>query len=80
MTDPFHKERWDYYYFFKKGDDSEVQRRQLTIIFKDNKVIKVLNKELPEPEGGWAAPKSKIYGKNATAPPPAGSATEIGGS
>ena len=79
ITDPFHKERWDYYYFFKKGDASEVERRQLTIIFKDDQVIEVRNKELPEPEGGWATPESKIYGKNASTSSPAGPATGIGG-
>ena len=36
LTDLFHKDRWDYVFYFKRGADSQVQQRTVTVFFKDN--------------------------------------------
>ncbi len=33
VVDTFHQERWDYYYSFKKGGESKVEQRRLTLYF-----------------------------------------------
>ncbi len=33
VTDAFHRDRWDYYYYFKKGIDGSAEIRRLTLIF-----------------------------------------------
>lgn len=38
ITDPFHPDRWDYYYLFRAGTDASPETRQLTIVFKDDKL------------------------------------------
>ena len=41
VTDPFHPERWDYFYKFDKGGQPREERR-LTLIFEGEKLTKVL--------------------------------------
>lgn len=36
VVDPFHKERWDYYYSYKKGVEAVPESRRLTLLFKDD--------------------------------------------
>jgi len=36
VADPFHANRWDYYYSLKKGTDDVAQMHHLTVIFKDD--------------------------------------------
>jgi len=36
VADPFHKDRWDYFYSFKKGAEAAPESRRLTLIFKDD--------------------------------------------
>ncbi len=38
ITDPFNRDRWDYYYFLKDGKTGSVTRRALFIEFVDDKV------------------------------------------
>ena len=38
ITDPFNRNRWDYYYFLKDGKTGSVTRRALFIEFVDDKV------------------------------------------
>lgn len=40
IEDPFHQDRWDYYYFRKRGNETGV-RRKLSIIFKDNILVEI---------------------------------------
>jgi len=41
ITDPFHKQRWDYYYSFRKGGASTTRRQQLTLYFQDQTLQKI---------------------------------------
>jgi outer membrane protein assembly factor BamE len=34
VSDPFHPDRWDYYYSLRKGRESQPQTRLVTVIFK----------------------------------------------
>ena len=40
LRDPFHKNRWDYVYTYKKGY-GKTERRLLTIFFKNHKLSKI---------------------------------------
>ena len=40
LKDPFHKNRWDYLYTYKKGR-GKTERRLLTLYFKNNRVSKI---------------------------------------
>lgn len=40
VTDPFHKDRWDYVYSFQKGRGQRSQQ-QLTLIFKDDALLSI---------------------------------------
>lgn len=41
ITDPFHQNRWDYFYSFAEGREKTRQTRRLTILFRDNKLVGV---------------------------------------
>ncbi|GIT27770.1 MAG: hypothetical protein CM1200mP41_38140 [Gammaproteobacteria bacterium] len=34
VADPFHSERWDYYFSFKSGETKETEQRHLTLYLK----------------------------------------------
>lgn len=36
ISDPFHQERWDYYYFLKKANETAADTQRLSIIFKND--------------------------------------------
>ncbi|MYB34159.1 MAG: outer membrane protein assembly factor BamE [Gammaproteobacteria bacterium] len=38
ITDPFNRDRWDYYYFFRDGKTGNIIRRTLFIEFVDDKI------------------------------------------
>ncbi len=40
VSDPFHKDRWDYVYSFQKGSGKRSQQ-QLTLIFKDDALVTI---------------------------------------
>jgi len=41
VTDPFHKQRWDYYYSFRKGGDKKTIRQRLTLYFQGQKLERI---------------------------------------
>lgn len=41
ITDPFHKNRWDYVYTMIKPDDTP-EEKQITVFFEDGNLIRVL--------------------------------------
>ena len=41
VADAFHRDRWDYTYYFHKGRSRDVQRRWLIVYFMDDKVARV---------------------------------------
>jgi outer membrane protein assembly factor BamE len=40
IVDPFHQNRWDYYYFFDRRGEENIRRR-ITIIFQDDLMTEV---------------------------------------
>jgi outer membrane protein assembly factor BamE len=40
VVDPFHQNRWDYYYFFDRRGEENIRRR-ITIIFEDDLMMAV---------------------------------------
>ncbi len=45
VTDPFHKQRWDYYYSFQKGGASKITQQRLTLYFQNQKLQKIERNE-----------------------------------
>jgi outer membrane protein assembly factor BamE (lipoprotein component of BamABCDE complex) len=43
----FHPERWDYVYLLKRGKGGEVQQRQLTVLFKENRLAEFKSDPMP---------------------------------
>lgn len=41
ITDPFHKDRWDYYYSLKDGKTGEVREHLSTLIFSDGQLQEI---------------------------------------
>ena len=41
VEDPFHKERWDYFYSFRSGETRRAEQQRLTIFFDDGQLTKV---------------------------------------
>ena len=44
IDDPFSRNRWDYVYFLKVGHNAAGQKRWVTILFEDDKVVE-MNKD-----------------------------------
>lgn len=59
ISDPFHAERWDYVYRFRKEGEL-AERSRLTVIFEDDKLKKV--------EGTALAPSDNVAGTKTLAP------------
>jgi len=52
VTDPFHADRWDYYYYLKRGASGEVQQHSATLHFEDDALTRI-NSALPgDGDGG----------------------------
>lgn len=49
LNDPFHADRWDYYFYLKKGATGQVQQQSATLRFADDALTDIqsslLNKE-----------------------------------
>lgn len=41
VTDPFHPDRWDYYYSFLKGSESKPDTRLVTVFFKGDVLTRI---------------------------------------
>jgi outer membrane protein assembly factor BamE len=41
VSDPFHPDRWDYFYSLHKGTDKSPDTRRLTVIFQDDELLKL---------------------------------------
>ncbi len=50
IQDPFHHDRWDYVYTFREGDNSDIEKRSLTLLFKGNILKKITNRGYPNPK------------------------------
>ena len=41
VADSFHRERWDYAYYMKRGRSRDIERRWLVVYFDDDEVIRL---------------------------------------
>lgn len=41
VADPFHNNRWDYFYLLKKGGAADVQTQRVTVLFRDEQLVAV---------------------------------------
>lgn len=41
ITDPFHRDRWDYVYIYKAGDTDDRQSARLTLYFEGKRLTKI---------------------------------------
>lgn len=41
VTDPFHKDRWDYYYGYRSGSKKTEEHHHITVIFENKKFFRV---------------------------------------
>ncbi len=41
LIDPFHPQRWEYVYSFRKGGEKAMQRKRITLTFKDGVLAKI---------------------------------------
>jgi outer membrane protein assembly factor BamE len=41
VSDSFHRDRWDYAYYLRKGRSSDVQRRWVVVFFENDRVSKI---------------------------------------
>jgi len=68
IADPFHQDRWDYFYSYKKGGADSAQTRRLTVIFRNDVLVAVDGDTVPQTGDFAAVPDG--------ATPPAGAAQE----
>ena len=41
VEDPFHTERWDYFYSFRSGETRRVEQKRLTVFFDNGQLTKI---------------------------------------
>ena len=41
VADPFHQNRWDYPYYFKRGRSRDIERRWIAVWFEDDRVARI---------------------------------------
>ena len=41
VSDSFHRDRWDYTYYLKRGRSREVERRWFIVFFQDDEVVRL---------------------------------------
>lgn len=46
VEDAFHKDRWDYVYYFRRGRSSREEKRWLIVTFSEDKVVDI-RKDVP---------------------------------
>lgn len=68
VTDPFHSERWDYVYVYKKSAEAPAQTRRLTVIF-DGDSMKRLEGDLAQAPTTAPSPPSDKPQEQKTPPP-----------
>lgn len=56
IQDPFHRDRWDYVYTLREGDNSYITKRRLTLLFKGDTLKTIENQGYPNPK---PAPKEE---------------------
>lgn len=51
VSDSFHRDRWDYAYYLRRGRQSDVERRWLIVYFDNERVARVERDVPPQPQG-----------------------------
>jgi outer membrane protein assembly factor BamE len=51
VTDPFHANRWDYYYTLKPGGKTVAKKQVITILFKGDRVTRIV-RDIPDAKPG----------------------------
>lgn len=41
VTDPFHAERWDYYYYLRRSNETAGESQRVTVVFKNDTLVAV---------------------------------------
>jgi len=41
ITDPFHQDRWDYYYYLRRSNETTGESQRVTVVFKNDLLIAV---------------------------------------
>ena len=41
VTDPFHKDRWDYFYSFRRGGALKAETRRVTVYFRNDQLARI---------------------------------------
>lgn len=41
VVDPFHTDRWDYFYSFKEGRSKDVEKKRITVVFEAEKLARI---------------------------------------
>ncbi len=71
VTDPFHPDRWDYYYYLRHSKDKTGEARHLTVIFKNDVLAEIKGDtriKSGEPAAGEPGAKSDAVPPAAKAP------------
>ena len=49
VADAFHRDRWDYAYYFRQGRSRDVEKRWVIVYFDEDRVARVQRELAPEP-------------------------------
>ncbi len=62
LTDPFHANRWDYFYLYKPGTDGKGEPRQqrVSLYFEDERLAKIDGTMLPDPQPDALPPNRQV--------------------
>ena len=58
VEDPFHTERWDYFYSFRSGETRRVEQKRLTVFFDNGQLTKIEQGFESEPLTGSSSESS----------------------
>ncbi len=62
LNDPFHADRWDYFYEYNPGSDGKnpASRERVTLIFEDDRLTDISGTMLPNPKPGALPPSRQV--------------------
>lgn len=75
VIDPFHPDRWDYYYYLRGSKEKTGEAQRVTVIFKNDLLatveggVRIKNSETPSETAGDKTPASKPAAPAADAAP-----------
>jgi outer membrane protein assembly factor BamE len=75
VTDPFHPDRWDYYYYLRRSKDETGESRHVTVIFKNDVLAEIkgdtrIKPAAPADEPGAKPPAAPAVKAPAASPEP----------